>query len=112
MDNLRNKSLNFNDISKLPSVRIVFTSDTSKWTRCPVLEMCDDHTLSEGNARRFQMRRHLSVDKLGRTIEQASVAADVNDPGNPAYISESGMGWFPGYALNTVPICFGIPHPT
>ena len=102
MDNLRNKSLNFNDLSKLPSVRIVFTNDTSKWTRCPVLEMCDDHTQSEGNARRFQMRKHASVDKLGRTVAQAGVAADVDDINNPAYISENGMGWFPGYAINTV----------
>ena len=102
MDNYRNKSLNFNDMSKLPSVRIVFTSDTSKWTRCPVLEMCDDHTQSEGNARRFQMRRHASVDKLGRTAAQAGVASNVDDPGNPDYISATGMGWFPGYAINTV----------
>ena len=100
MDNMRNKSLNFSDLSNLPSVRIVFTSDTSKWTRCPVLEMCDDHTQSEGNARRFQMRRHLSVDKLGHTITDAHVNADVEDPSNPAYISEYGMGWFPGYAIN------------
>ena len=102
LDNFRNKSLNFNDISKLPSVRIVLTSDTSKWTRCPVLEMCDDHTQSEGNARRFQMRRHGSVDKLGRTVEQAGLTPDVDDPSNPAYICETGMGWFPGYAINVV----------
>jgi hypothetical protein len=64
--------------------------------------MCDDYTQSEGNARRFQMRRHASVDKLGRTAEEAGVASDVNDPGNPDYISATGMGWFPGYAINTV----------
>ena len=107
MDNYLNKSLAFNDLSNLPSVRIVFTSDTSKWTRCPVLEMCDDYTQAEGNARRFQVRRHPSVDKMGRYIggkgEYAyDGTADVNDPGNPAYISETGMGWFPGYAINTV----------
>ncbi len=102
MDNYWNKSLNFNDMSKLPSVRIVFTSDTSKWTRCPVLEMCDDNTQSEGNARRFQMRHHASVDKLGRTAEQLGVASDVDDPSNPDYINATGMGWFPGYAINTV----------
>ncbi|MBQ0160732.1 MAG: hypothetical protein KBT28_08970 [Bacteroidales bacterium] len=102
IDNVYNKSLNFNDMSKLPSVRIVFTSDTSKWTRCPVLEMCDDYTQSEGNARRFQMRRHASVDKLGRTISDAGVSADADDPSNPAYVNATGMGWFPGYAINTV----------
>lgn len=97
-----NKSLIYNDISNLPSVHIVITSDTSKWTRCPVLEMCDDYTQSEGNARRFQMRKHLSVDKNGKTIEDLGIAADANDPGNPAYIEAEGMGWFPGYAINLV----------
>ena len=101
MDNFRNKSLNFNDLSKLPSVQIVFTSDTSKWTRCPVLEMCDDHTQSEGHARRFQIRRHASVDKLGRTAAEAGVTPDAEDLNNPAFIHETGMGWFPGYAINT-----------
>ena len=92
-----NKSLQFNDISKLPSVRIVLTSDTSKWTRCPVLEMCDDYTQSEGNAHRFQMRKHASVDKNGDT---STVAGASTDPGDPNYISDRGMGWFPGYAIN------------
>ena len=101
MDNFRNKSLNFNDLSKLPSVQIVFTSDTSKWTRCPVLEMCDDHTQSEGHARRFQIRRHASVDKLGRTAAEAGVTPDAEDMNNPAFVHETGMGWFPGYAINT-----------
>jgi hypothetical protein len=107
MNNFLNKSINFNDISNLPSVRIVFTNDTSKWTRCPVLEMCDDHTQSEGNARRFQMRRHASIDKMGRFIGGTgdyayTGSADDTDPNNPAYISATGMGWFPGYAINTV----------
>ena len=100
MLNYENKSLNLNDLTKLPSVRIVITSDTSKWTRCPVIEMCDDRTQSEGNARRFQMRRHASVDKLGRTIDELGVAANLEDPNNPCYVSDSGMGWFPGYAIN------------
>lgn len=101
MDNFCNKSLNLNDLSQLPSVRIVFTADTSKWTRCPVLEMCDDYTQSEGNARRFQMRRHMSVDKLGRTCAELGIAENTEDPNNPAYIKADGMGWFPGYAINT-----------
>lgn len=100
MDHTSNKSLLYNDMSKLPSVRIVITNDTTKWTRCPVLEMCDDYTQSEGGARRFQMRRHASVDRQGRTAAQAGCAANTNDIHNPAYISETGMGWFPGYAIN------------
>ncbi len=100
MTNVFNKAILFNDMSQLPSVRIVFTADTSKWTRCPVVEMCDDYTQSEGNARKFTARAHASVDKMGRTCDSLGIAPDVNDPNNPAYISAEGMGWFPGYAIN------------
>ncbi|MBP5548075.1 MAG: hypothetical protein J6X58_04180 [Bacteroidales bacterium] len=92
-----NKSLMHNDFSKLPSVRVVLTSDQSKWTRCPVLEMCDDYTQAEGNARRFQMRKHKSIDKNGDT---SAVTGASTDPNDPNYISDYGMGWFPGYAIN------------
>ncbi len=92
-----NKSLIFNNIKSLPSVRIVITADTSKWTRCPVLEMCDDYQQAEGNARKFQIRRHPSVDKNGDT---SSVRQASEDPNSPNYISDMGMGWFPGYAIN------------
>ena len=92
-----NKSLMFNDFSKLPSVRVVITKDQSKWTRCPVIEMCDDYTQSEGNARRFQMRKHKSIDKDGKTSD-SDVASE--DPNDPNYIAAYGMGWFPGYAIN------------
>ena len=95
--NLNNRSMKFNDLSKLPSVRIVLTSDQSKWTRCPVLEMCDDYTQAEGQARRFQVRKHASIDKNGDT---SLVSGASNDPNNANYISDRGMGWFPGYAIN------------
>ena len=94
-----NWSLAYNDFSKLPSVRIVITNDTSKWTRCPVLEMCDDYTQSEGHARRFQMCKHKSVDKNGDTLV-AGATVNIEDPSSPAYICEYGMGWFPGYAIS------------
>ncbi len=66
----------------LASVDIVFTSDKSKWTRCPVVETNDDASLTEGNAAKFTLRRHASVNKDG------------------ADESTKGMGWFPGYAIN------------
>lgn len=101
MNNRVLKSLNFNDLNALPSVRIVFTSDTSKWTRCPVLEMCDDYTQSEGQVRRFHMRAHKSVDKTGKTVDDyEGMAVDTTNPNNPAYIHSYGMGWFPGYAIS------------
>jgi hypothetical protein len=84
--NSANFALNFCDMSTLPSIRVVFTADTTKWTRCPVIEMCDDNTQSEGNARRFSARKHLSVDRQGRTITDRGISADPDDPTNPAYI--------------------------
>lgn len=100
MDNTISKAINFNNIGNAPSVRIVLTADTSKWTRCPVLEMCDDRTQSQGNARKFHKRIHKSVDKLGRTVDDLGIAPNTNDPSNPAYIDAEGMGWFPGYAIS------------
>jgi hypothetical protein len=69
----------------LASVELVLTSDTSKWTQCVVVELCEDAALSEGGARKMDMRRHQSVDKMGNPV------ADPND---------IGRGWFPGYAIN------------
>ena len=102
MLNGNNMAINYHTLASLPSVHIVFTADTSKWTRCPVIEQCDDYTQAEGNARRFSLRRHASVNKEGKTCEQLGIPADTNDPSNPAYINANGMGWFPGYAINTL----------
>lgn len=75
----------------LPSVDIVLTSDKSKWTRCLVLEMQDDVNLSIGNVDKFKPRAargwNMEVDANGRPI-YSSASAD------------SGMSWFPGYAIN------------
>lgn len=70
-------------ISYLPSVDIVLTSDKSKWTRCPVIELGAVKDLNIGGAERGMRRKSLSVDKNGV-------------PDN----SGSGMGWFPGYAID------------
>ena len=70
-------------ISFLPSVNIVFTNDKSKWTRCPVIELCRSQTLSIGSAKAGYMRKSQSVNKDG--------IADG---------SGTGMGWFPGYAVD------------
>ncbi len=68
---------------RTPSVDIVITSDTSKWTRCAVIELGRNPALTEGGAVAGTLRKGLSVDKLGKTI-----------PGS------TGMGWFPGYAID------------
>ena len=86
---------------RTPSIDIVLTSDTTKWSRCPVLEMCMDSRLAEGGAERFFLRKHASVDKKGRSLPgdyEEMEASD--DPTSPNYIAAQGMGWFPGYAID------------
>jgi hypothetical protein len=73
----------FYKMNKLHSVDVVFTSDKSKWTRCPVIELGYESALNEGQAQKYLLRKGKSVDKNG-TPEA----------------SGTGMGWFPGYAIN------------
>src|SRR5690606_4174575 len=47
---------------KLPSVDIVFTSDTSKWTKSLVLEMNQDG-LGKNGTKKFSLRSHRSWNK-------------------------------------------------
>lgn len=84
-------SIRINNMSNLASVNIVFTPDKSKWTRCPVIEMGEDHLLTSGNARKFELRRDSSVNKEG--VKEVCTFED-----NTKAIT--GMGWFPGYAIN------------
>lgn len=70
-------------LKNLRSVDIVFTNDKTKWTRCAVIEMQDDPSLSEGGAVKFDLRKSPSRDTEG------------NDDG-----SGTGMSWFPGYAIS------------
>ena len=86
--------------NKTASVDIVLTADTTKWSRCPVIEMCSDKNLSEGGADRFYIRKHASINPAGKTCEDLGIEPDPTDPNNPAYIAEQGMGWFPGYAID------------
>lgn len=70
-------------ISFLPSVDIVITDDKSKWTRCPVIELGREPSLNVGGAEPGALRASASVDKNG----------------NPE-TGSTGMGWFPGYAID------------
>ncbi len=70
-------------ISYLPSVDIVITSDKSKWTRCPVIELGEVEALNVGNAKRGELRKSQSVNKNGEADNTGA-----------------GMGWFPGYAID------------
>lgn len=86
------------DLRRTSSALIVFTKDKSKWTRCAVIEMQEKSQLSEGNALFFSARKHQSVDKQGNPAPAGSGVSP--DPNAANFISETGMGWFPGYAIN------------
>lgn len=85
-------------MENLASVDIVMTPDRDKWTRCPVVEAGFYSELSEGNAERFRKRGAASVDKDGNSAVIGVGPSD--NPNDPNYISDMGMGWFPGYAIN------------
>lgn len=83
--------MTLNKLSNLASVDIILTPDKSKWSRCPVIESCDDNVLSEGGVAKGSLRAGASVDKDGNTgTAQATYDGYA-----------TGMGWFPGYAVNT-----------
>lgn len=71
----------------LHSVDIVFTPDHTKWTRVPVLEMCEYSQLAEGGAPIFTLRRKDGFSKDGN-------GTLIPDPANP------GWSYFPGYAID------------
>lgn len=78
-------------IFPIPSIDLVYTSDKSKWTRCVVIEMQESTQLAENGAEKWGIRRH------------ASWTGEVNDGGRPVYSTvqnDTGMSWFPGYAIN------------
>ena len=102
---------------RLASVDIVLTADKSKWTRCPVIEMCKDKSLAENSAETYLMRKAPSVDKDGNPYMVLDSALNKmvpfdrwdydtlpayisNNPDDPNYIFPQGMGWFPGYAID------------
>lgn len=70
-------------ISFLPSIDLVFTSDKSKWTRCPIIETGRDPLLNVGNCEPGALRKSASVNKNGQPDGTGT-----------------GMGWFPGYAID------------
>ncbi|HXS35142.1 MAG TPA: hypothetical protein VN721_00465, partial [Flavipsychrobacter sp.] len=85
------KGAQLKTLVNLPSVDVVFTSDTSKWTHCIVIEQQENPALAEGNVPKFHIRSHRSWNK------------ELDGNGQPVYSSDptdTGMSWFPGYAIN------------
>ncbi|MCO5268010.1 MAG: T9SS type A sorting domain-containing protein [Brumimicrobium sp.] len=79
------------------SVDIVYTSDKSKWTRCPVIELGIDPNLNLNGGKPGLLRKSPSVDKNGKKVGDAGYNASEADPDGT---TPTGMGWFPGYAID------------
>jgi hypothetical protein len=79
----------------LHSVDVVYTSDKSLWTRCPVLETQDNASLAQGGAGKLRLRAAPSVDKQGNQTGDANYNSGEGD-----LVSPTGMGWFPGYVID------------
>ena len=81
-----------NRLEETFSIDIVMTSDRSKWSRCAVIEMTDQQSstsVAQGKAFKYNLRRH------------PSWTGQVDAEGKPIYSTvESGMSYFPGYAIN------------
>jgi hypothetical protein len=97
---------NFMGLWEAHSVDIVITRDRSKWTRCVVFETQDNPTLAYTEAGvtpgtgtvKMNVKLMPSKDKNGNSATPGSgVSTNENDPN---YISERGMSWFPGYAID------------
>jgi hypothetical protein len=110
--------MSLTSLKDLASVQVVFTGDKSKWTRSVVFEMAEDSMYAQNAAssiysakpRKLDFRRAPSVDKNGNPATLGSGAS--TNPNDANYISDVGMGWFPGYAINLetgerLNICFG-----
>ncbi len=88
-------TMSTNSLNYLTSVDIVITSDKSKWTRCPVVEMQTESVLSE-DVPGSVMADGFPED-MGHGYPRGGYSVDKN--GDPDGTGRVGMGWFPGYAI-------------
>jgi hypothetical protein len=81
---------NLASMNSLSDVDIVFTSDKTLWTRCAVVEEQEDPLLAQGGAPKFKTRSHRGW--TGQANGNSPIYSD-----NP---DDTGMSWFPGYAID------------
>jgi hypothetical protein len=83
----------------LQSVDLVFTSDTTKWSRAIVLEANYEQLLAEGGARQFEIRSHASWNGALDGNGQPVYGTTKPKPGGGT-VKDTGFSYFPGYAIN------------
>lgn len=82
-------------MTNLYSVDIVLTPDQSKWTRAVVLEA--GSATAEEN---FQVAQHFNGETYYNIRHEPKKCPSVGKNGQPDNSGTTGMGWFPGYAIN------------
>jgi hypothetical protein len=80
------------EVGKIQGVDVVYTNDRSKWTRVPVLELCEDAGLAEGGARKLTLRQGTSLQLTNPSDPNSNL---VEDPS-----LDLGWSYFPGYAIS------------
>lgn len=98
---------------RVASVDIVITNDTTKWTRSPVFEMCENdsidtngdgindlYTYGPSGVYKFDLRNSPSVNKSGSIYPVGSGSDTLTNSNLSNYIGSTGMSWFPGYAID------------
>ncbi|MEO7176429.1 MAG: hypothetical protein ABIV51_11015 [Saprospiraceae bacterium] len=92
-NNMQSFVRNFASLKSLNNVDIVMTPNKDLWSRCVVLETASKYyqAKGQGGAGMLELRKAPSVSK-----------EDANNDGlaDPDGSAETGMGWFPGYAID------------
>lgn len=79
-------------LTNLYSVDIVLTSDKSLWTRAVVLEA--------GSSEDILVNQNFNGNTYQNIRHEPKTCPSVDKDGNPDNSGTTGMGWFPGYAIN------------
>ena len=82
-------------LTNLYSVDIVLTPDKSKWTRAIVLE-----SGSAGLNDNYIIHQEFNGTVYDNIRHEPKTCPSVDKDGNPDNSGTTGMGWFPGYAIN------------
>ena len=81
-------------MTNLYSVDIVYTPDQSKWTRCVVLES------GSSNRADYLVPQEFNGETYMNVRHEPKKCPSVGKDGKPDNSGTTGMGWFPGYAIN------------
>jgi hypothetical protein len=82
-------------LTNLYPVDIVFTPDQTKWTRAIVLEAGSG---TEENG--YKVAQHFNGQTYYNIRHEPKTCPSVDQNGNPDNSGTTGLGWFPGYAIN------------